>query len=179
MTEATNKTDKQLDTTMLPNPLEPIGKDQGLDLASLTDQNWLFIKHYLETADIKKAFELAGYLGKNVSDPYHIFKRLKPFIEEIGNMAVTSRLKLVADLSKALSLPLNPDKQTVTVSEWLRLRKFAATLTPEVQTAPKMSVLVVNRYASDKAMDPHIVDVDNKPALDINPSNIIDIDPIV
>jgi hypothetical protein len=173
--EATNRPeDKSLDTTKLPNPLETFGKDKDLDLSSLTDQNWLFIKHYLETADIKKAFELAGYLGKNVSDPYHIFKRLKPFIEEIGNMAVTSRLKLVADLSKALSLPLSPDKQTVTVSEWLRLRKFAATLTPDTQQAPKMSVLVVNRYGNGQGN----IGMDNKPALDLSNSNIIDIDPL-
>lgn len=122
------------------------GKETSLSLESLTDANWLFIKHYLETADIKKAYELAGYTGTAQSAPYELFRKLKPFVEEIGNMAVTSRLKLVADLQKALSLPLNPDKEHVSVSEWLRIRKLALSMTPEAQQQAKLSVLVVNRY---------------------------------
>lgn len=122
------------------------GIDKTLSLESLTDANWLFIKHYLETADIKKAYELAEYKGTAQSAPYELFRKLKPFIEEIGNLVVTSRIRLQADLSKALSLPLNPDKQHVSVSEWLRIRKMALAMTPEAQQQAKLSVLVVNRY---------------------------------
>lgn len=127
---------------------EENNKSLGLQLDNLTDQNWLFIKHFLETADIRTAYNLAKYEGTEASAPYQLFKRLKPYIEEIGNLAITSRLKLVADLNKVLSIPL-VDKESLTVSEWLRVRKFAATLTPEVsQDKPKLSVLIINRPTS-------------------------------
>jgi hypothetical protein len=164
------------DTTNLPSEGNKDPKDV-LNLESLTDQNWLFIKHYLETADIKKAYDLAGYDGTAISSPYNIFKRLKPFIEEIGNLAVTSRLKLVADLNKVLSIPL-VDKDNLTVSEWLRVRKFAASLTPETQSQPKLSLLIVNRYSTDKPNGPNIVDIGKTNTLpsDINPNDVIDAD---
>jgi hypothetical protein len=165
-----------MDTTNQPNTgnqVEPAPlKELALD--SLTDQNWLFIKHYLETADIKKSYQLAGYQGTEESAPYQIFKKLKPFVEEIGNLAITSRLKLVADLNKVLSIPL-VTKESLTVSEWLRVRKFAASLTPETQSAQKLSVLVVNRYGDNghKEQDKPI-----NVTRDIEASNIIDIEPI-
>jgi hypothetical protein len=169
--------DYMTDTTNLPDqPNKPDIKD--LSLESLSDLNWLFIKHYLETADIRKAYELAGYTGTEASAPYQVFKRLKPFIEEIGNLTVTSRIKLQADLSKALAIPLIP-KDHLTVSEWIRVRKLAISLTPEAQTSQKLSILVVNRakgtqdtisITTDKGQKP------NSPPQDIDPSNIIDVE---
>jgi hypothetical protein len=165
-----------IDATNLPTDSNS-GVDKSLSLESLTDANWLFIKHYLETADIKKAYELADYKGTAQSAPYELFRRLKPFIEEIGNLAITSRIKLQADLSKALSLPLNPDKTHVSVSEWLRIRKMALAMTPEAQNQAKLSVLVVNRYPDkDKGNVSIVGDSSNNPTLDINTSNIIDAD---
>jgi hypothetical protein len=168
------------DTTNLPNEQKSIESSNDLALSSLTDKNWLFIKHYLETADIEKAYLLAGYEGSAVSTKYDLFKKLKPFIEEIGNLAITSRLKLVADLSKVLSIPLQ-QREALSVSEWLRVRKFAASLTPEVQAAPKMSVLIVNRYKEEgnKGTQAHIKECDNvnNLHLDINPKDVIDIEP--
>lgn len=115
-------------------------------LTELTDQNWLFIKHFLETSDIKKAYDLAGYDGTARSAPYELFRRLKPFIEELVNTNLTAKIKFSEDLQKALSIPL-VDKEHLTVSEWLRLRKFASSLIPEMQeNKAKLSVLVVNRY---------------------------------
>jgi hypothetical protein len=164
------------DTTNLPtNGNNEPGKD--LSLESLTDQNWLFIKHFLETGDIRKAYQLAKYEGDSESAPYQVFKRLKPFIEEIGNMAVTSRLKLVADVNKALSLPLNPDKTSVSVSEWLRIRKFAASLTPEAQSQPKLSVLVVNRYGH-KDNEALRVSEGNNLNKDPRSNDVIEVDPL-
>ena len=148
MSQETNKepTDLVSNTTNLPSQQET-SASAGLDLGKLTNQNWLYIKHFLETADIRKSYFLAGYESKEESAPYQLHRRLKPYLEEVGNLAVTSRLKLVADLSKVLSIPL-VDKESLTVSEWLRVRKFAATLTPEVQSdKPKLSVLIINRAA--------------------------------
>lgn len=154
---------------------QELGKDNlGLNLARLTNQNWLFIKHFLESSDIRTAYSKAGYEGTEPSAPYQVFKRLKPYIEEIGNLAVTSRLKLVADLSKVLSIPL-VEKEALTVSEWLRVRKFAATLTPEVeQGKAKLSVLIINRAAPvvDKGTPPE----DIKPTPTLNPNDVIDAD---
>jgi hypothetical protein len=166
------------DTTNLPDqPNKDAGKE--LSLESLSDLNWLFIKHYLETADIRKAYELAGYTGTESSAPYQIFKKLKPFIEEIGNLTVTSRIKLQADLSKALAIPLIP-KEHVTVSEWIRLRKLAISLTPEVQSSQKLSILVVNRSSKEPITTVNVTtDKGEKPnssTLDIDPSNIIDVE---
>jgi hypothetical protein len=159
MTEATN----------LPEPIKE--NNDGLDLTSLTDSNWLYVKHYLETGDIKKAYDLAGYEGTARSAPYELFRKLKPFIEEIGNMTATSRLKLVADLNHVLSIPLlDKYKLGLTFSEWIRARKLAISITPDTQPAPKMSVLVVNRYM-DKAEEGK----GNTHPIDIDPSNIIDV----
>lgn len=153
------------DATNLPNNglPEPINdsrtdvrEDQSSNnnaLSELTDQNWLFIKHFLETSDIKKAYQLAGYTGTAKSAPYDIFKRLKPFIEELVNTELTSKLKFDQSLQKALSIPL-VDKEHLTVSEWLRLRKFASSLVPEMQeNKQKLSVLVVNRYGDQSKVD--------------------------
>lgn len=158
---------------------ESTEKNLGLDLGKLTNQNWLFIKHFLESADIRTAYQLAGYESKEPSAPYQVFKRLKPYIEEIGNLGVTSRLKLVADLSKVLALPL-VEKQSLTVSEWLRVRKFAATLTPEVnQEKPKLSVLIINRAMPAASAEPLKVDngtppTDNNPTPTLTPNNFTD-----
>lgn len=126
--------------------LQPDDKNANNDLASLTEQNWLFINNFLQNGSIKKSYKLAGYQGKDLSAPYQLFKQLKSRIEDLGNLDVTSRARLQADLARVLDLPLAESKKELTLSEWLRVRKFVASITPEVQSKrPEISVLVINR----------------------------------
>lgn len=143
-------------------------KDNGLNLGDLTDRNWLFIKHYLETNDLEKSYVLAGYEGEKHSAKFDLMRKLKPYIEELLSLGKVSRLSLMADLNKALSIPLI-DKDRLTVSEWLRLRKFAGSLIPELKEDRKVSVLVINRCPDKGNMGK-----DNNPPLNIPPSNIIE-----
>ena len=116
------------------------------DLTTLTEQNWLFINNFLVTGSIKKSYKLAGYSGKDSSAPYQLFKQLKTRIEDLANLDVTSRARLQADLARVLDIPLQESKKELTLSEWLRVRKFVASITPDVsQPKPQISVLVINR----------------------------------
>ena len=166
-----------MDATNLPidgvNPKDDKGSQ--LNLGDLTDQQWLFIKHYIDLGDIREAYKRASYEGIEASAPYQVFKRLKPYIEEVLNHSV-SRLRLMKDLDKALAIPLI-DKERLTVSEWLRLRKFAGSLIPELKDDRKISVLVINRHAGEKG-NPVNSGLDNNPKQHLDPSNIIDVDPI-
>lgn len=120
--------------------------DSNNDLTSLTEQNWLFINNFLQNGSIKKSYKLAGYSGKDASAPYQLFKQLKSRIEDLANLDVTSRARLQADLAKVLDIPLQESKKELTLSEWLRVRKFVASITPEVTNQrPQISLLVINR----------------------------------
>lgn len=124
----------------------PDTQNAPLDFNRLTHQNWLFINAFLSSGNVKKAYQLAKYSGTEASAPYQIFRKLKPYIEQIGDLDVTSRARLQADLKPVLDMPLDPSKQHLTLSEWLRVRKFSASITPEAKTAKaNISVLVINR----------------------------------
>lgn len=122
-------------------------KKSDLDFSRLTHQNWLFINAFLSFGNIKKAYQLAKYTGTEQSAPYQVFKRLKPFIEQIGDLDVTSRARLQADVKSVLDIPLE-ERESLTLKEWLEVRKFTAKLTPEAtQAKPQISVLIINRPA--------------------------------
>lgn len=147
-------------------------------LENLTDRNWLFIKHYFATGKVIDSYKLAGYKSDVRSAPYVLFNQLKARIEEIGNMDITSRARLQADLNRVLDLPLASDKKELSIGEWLKVRKFAASITPELQeTRPQISVLVINRH---KPIDLNIGKSEKviAPTQDIPNENIIDIEPI-
>ena len=154
------------------NPKDAKGSE--LSLGDLTDQQWLFIKHYIDLGDVRDAYKRAGYEGIEASAPYQVFKRLKPYIEELLAHSV-SRLRLMKDLDKALAIPL-VDKEKLTVSEWLRLRKFAGTLIPELKDDRKISVLVINRHTEAKGTMEQ--GKGSNPPLNISPNDVIDIEPI-
>jgi hypothetical protein len=163
-----------MDNQLTPNDNKPIDHSNDLSLDTLTDQNWLFIKHYLSTGDITKSYSLAGYEGTAPSNPYNVFKRLKPYIEELISLGSVSRLRLMNDLDKALAIPL-VNRESLSPSEWLRIRKFASTLIPELKRDQKLSVLIVNRYGEakgtteeGKAINP-ITDSPSKDVIDIEP----------
>jgi hypothetical protein len=119
--------------------------ETGKALEALTEQNWLFINHYLATGDVRKAYENAGYKGKNQSSPYQLFKTLKRRIEELSDLDITSRARLQADLRQVMGLPL-AEKKELTLKEWLAVRKFVADITPEAKAdKPQISFLVINR----------------------------------
>lgn len=158
------------------NDDKSIQSSNELALSSLTDKNWLFIKHFLETSDVEKAYLLAGYEGSAPSTKYDLFKKLKPFIEEIASLGVVSRVRLMADLTKVLALPL-VDRGALTVSEWLRVRKFASSLIPELKQDSKVSLLVVNRYAEGKG-NTDKEGKGNNVTPSIDPNNIIDAEPL-
>lgn len=120
-------------------------ESSALDFARLTSQNWLFINCFISSRDVRKAYKMAKYSGTDESAPYQIFKKLKPYIEQIGDLDVTSRARLQADLKSLLDIPLE-EKKTLTVKEFLEVRKFMAKVTPEaIGTRPQLSVLVINR----------------------------------
>lgn len=158
----------------------PLAK-QETHLENLTERNWLFIKYFLETGKATIAYKRAGYKSEVRSAPYVLFKQLKERIEEIGNLDVTSRARLQSDLNKVLDLPLQESKKELTISEWLRVRKFAASITPDVQvTKPQISVLVINRQAKDSigVVDKGDTSKGNNTPTDINVNDVIDIEPI-
>ena len=149
-------------------------ENNALDYSKLTPQNWLFINGFLSSGNVKKAYELAKYEGRNESAPYQVFKRLKPYIEQLGDLDVTSRARLQADLKQVLDLPLDEQKKSLTLSEWLRVRKFVASITPEATTQkPNISVLVINRPAKREMDTPKTItpqsDFDGKEVIDVTP----------
>lgn len=149
-------------------------------LDSLTDRNWLFIKHFLATGKVVDSYRLAGYKSDVRSAPYVLFKQLKSRIEELGDLDVTSRARLQVDLNKVLDLPLASSTKELSINEWLKVRKFAASITPEIQTAkPQISVLVINRVPKDTvdvSVTSKAQNVNVSPTDSI--SNVIDVDPL-
>lgn len=168
--EETNKLNNQLENQTKENKLE-----------NLTERNWLFIKYFLETGKVVESYKLAGYKSDVRSAPYVLFKQLKSKIEEIGNLDVTSKARLQSDLSKLMDLPLASDKKELTLSEYLRVRKFVASITPEVQeTKPQISVLVINRPSKDQPIDLNTGKRDKTitPPTDSINKDVIDVDQI-
>lgn len=130
--------------------------DRALDFSKLTHQNWLFINGFLNCRDVRKAYQLAKYEGTEQSAPYQVFRRLKPFIEAIGDLDVTSRARLQADVKELLDIPLlETQKLGVTIKEKLEILKLAAKITPEaMQAKPQLSVLVINRPSQSAKEQP-------------------------
>lgn len=130
-------------------------KHEENQLANLTEQNWLFINAFLQCGSVKRAYKIAGYKGDSSGAPYELFRQLKSKIEALGDLDVTSRARLQADLAQVLNLPLADSKKELTLSEWLRVRKFVASITPEAtQAKPQISVLVINRPAAENGKGP-------------------------
>lgn len=131
-------------------------QNRALDFSKLTHQNWLFINGFLTVRDVRKAYALAKYEGTEESAPYQVFKRLKPFIEAIGDLDVTSRARLQADVKELLDIPLlDSQKIGVTIKEKLEILKLAAKITPEaMQAKPQLSVLVINRPPKEEREQP-------------------------
>jgi len=137
-----NENENKKIENLSPSELEKETKD----LVTLTEQNWLFINAFLSCGSITKAYKIAGYKGESRAAPYVLYKQLKSRIEDLGNLDVTSRARLQADLKQVLDLPLAESKKELSLSEWLRVRKFVASITPDVQSAkPNISVIVINR----------------------------------
>ena len=154
-----------------------IEKHEGNSLKELTEQNWLFINAFLSCGNIRQAYEIAGYKGESRSAPYTLFKHLKHTIENLGDLDVTSRARLQADLKKVLDLPLADSKKELTLSEWLRIRKFVASITPEAaQQKPQISVLVINRPNVNGDKGDKDSNGINSP-LDIPTNDVINIEP--
>ena len=127
--------------------IQPISSD--LDFSKLTHQNWLFINAFLGCGSVTKAYKLAKYEGTERTAPYQLFKRLKQHIEALGDLDVTSRARLQADVKSLLDIPLE-EKKSLTLKEFLEVRKFVAKITPEaISSKPNISVLVINRPAKE------------------------------
>jgi len=148
-----------------------------LDFSRLTHQNWLFINAFLATGSVTKSYKLAKYEGTEKSAPYQIFKKLKTYIEQIGDLDVTSRARLQADIKSVLDIPLE-ERKTLNLKEWLAVRKFSASITPEAtKSKQQISVLVINRPSKEAPKgDNGGEKVINQP--DISSENIIDIEPL-
>lgn len=149
------------------------------ELTELTERNWLFIKHYLVTRNVKEAHRLAGYEGRSDAAPYVLFKQLKPKIEELLTLDVTSRARLLSEVSKLLDIPLLPHQEIgVTLKERTKLLELVAKLTPDA-IAPKqnLSVFVIKRFdpRTNEGTGQNRVS-DTKPIPDS--PNVIDVEPI-
>lgn len=164
-----------IDANQSPKSNEIAPAANELDFNKLTHQNWLFINAFLSTGDTLKAYALAKYEGTEKSAPYQVFKRMKPYIEAIGDLDVTSRARLQADIKGLLDIPLlESQKLGVTLKEKLEILKLAAKLTPEAnQQKPHISVLVINRPSNGQGNGEKVTVRDEIP-----PNNIIDVDPL-
>lgn len=161
------------------NSLLPDDNKPTNDLTTLTEQNWLFINNFLQNGNIRKSYKLAGYSGKDLSAPYQLFKQLKSRIEDLGNLDITSRARLQADISRLLDIPLQESKKELTLSEYLRVRKFVASITPEATNQkPQISVLIINR-SNSKQMDVVKVGNGNNSTSNLDSKDVIDITPII
>jgi hypothetical protein len=157
-----------------PAPVTP-EPTKSVTLSDLTEQNWLFIKAYLNTGNVRKSYKLAGYTGKSESAAYVLFNSLKSRIEEIGSVDTLGRTRLMAEVNKLLDLPLDNNKNNVSLTEKLRVIKLAAALTPEVQAAkPNLSVFVINRYGPGAGKPGETI----TPRADIAAKDVIDVDAI-
>lgn len=146
-----------------------------LDFSRLTHQNWLFINAFLNTGDVRKAYKLAKYEGTEQSAPYQVFKRLKQHIEQIGDLDVTSRARLQADVKSLLDIPLE-ERKSLTLKEFLEVRKFVAKITPEaISSKPNISVLVINRPSKQEG---DTAKGDNPITSRLDSATIIDADPL-
>lgn len=169
------ETPQKIEENLSPAP----AANKELELNSLTEQNWLFINAFLKLGNVKKAYEMAGYKGESRAAPYVLFKHLKSVIEDLANLDVTSRARLQADLKQVLDLPLAESKKELTLSEWLRVRKFVAAISPEVQQpAKQISVLVINRSAAKREMDTPNVGNGTNTTTDLNLNDVIDVEPL-
>ena len=153
--------------------LQPGEQDKSLDFDNITEQNWLFIKHYLKLGDVAAAYRAAGYQGESRSAPYTLFYKLKPKIEAIGEIDTVNRARLLSEIGKLVDLPLDPNKQHVSFSERLRALKFMASVTPEVKQQTKVSVLIVNRYQEPKGTQG-----DTDSPIDVTQKDVIDTEPL-
>lgn len=136
---------EQLNDNQTPISNQLPTNSNDLDFSRLTHQNWLFINAFLASGNVQKAYQLAKYDGVDKSAPYQIFKKLKTYIEQIGDLDVTSRARLQADIKSVLDIPLE-ERKTLNLKEWLEVRKFSAKITPEAtQSKQQISVLVINR----------------------------------
>lgn len=152
--------------------IQPVSND--LDFSKLTHQNWLFINAFLATGNVQKSYKLAKYEGTEKSAPYQIFKKLKTYIEQIGDLDVTSRARLQADIKSVLDIPLE-ERKTLSLKEWLAVRKFSASITPEATNSkPQISVLVINRPSKEqgdtaKGDKPITSPLDSATIIDVTP----------
>lgn len=146
-----------------------------LDFAKLTHQNWLFINAFLATGNVQKAYQTAKYEGTEKSAPYQVFKRMKTYIEAIGDLDVTSRARLQADVKELLDIPLlESQKIGVTIKEKLQILKLAASITPDATKAKtNISVLVINRPSKGNGTGEKV-----SASNEIPPENIIDVQPL-
>lgn len=144
-----------------------------LDFSKLTHQNWLFINAFLGCGSITKAYKLAKYEGTERTAPYQLFKRLKQHIEQIGDLDVTSRARLQADVKSLLDIPLE-ERKSLTLKEFLEVRKFVAKITPEATSQkPNISVLIINRPSKEAKGTSNHENVITSPS-DL-PTNVIDV----
>jgi hypothetical protein len=125
---------------------------QGDQFKDLTEQNWLFIKHYLQSGKVKESWERAGYTGKSDSAPYVLFHRLKAQIEAIGELDGFNRARFLSEINKLADLPLVKDKTEVSLNEKLRILKLMGTMlnSGKELAKPKLSVFIVNRPLSSE-----------------------------
>ena len=166
---STDNQDQPTESTQI----QPVSNE--LDFSKLTHQNWLFINAFLNCGSITKAYKLAKYEGTERTAPYQLFKRLKQHIEQIGDLDVTSRARLQADIKGLLDIPLE-ERKSLTLKEFLEVRKFVAKITPEaISSKPNISVLVINR-PSKQDMD--TAKGDKPITSQLDSSDIIDVTPI-
>ena len=156
--------------------IKSIDKKEIDDISFLTDRNWLFIKHFTKGNSIADSYKLAGYSSDVPSAPYMLYARLKKAIERVIQDDGVDKSRLMLETKKLLDIPLNPDKQTVSLTEKLRTIKAMANLLPEVkeQTHVNITNFVINRYPAKGEGDK----VDNGVIIEstlINDTNIKDV----
>lgn len=135
-------------------------KQNDTNLDTLTEQNWLFIKYFLNGHTIAESYRLAKYEGKDDSAPYNLYYHLKKRIALIQEAGSVDRVRLLKEAKQLLDMPLKEDKTSVTFSEKLRTIKVVANLVPEMKEVTPVHItnFTINRYV--KPIDPSkVIDV--------------------
>jgi len=134
----------------------------------LTERNWKFIKHLRLGASVIDAYKLAGYESEGLNAPYQLYHQIKRKMQEIIEADGFNKVRLAQDFEKVLSLPLAQNKQEVTMTEWLKIRRLAHTImsdNEQKQPNASFSIIVIENGTlpqpeGSKADSAKVIDVE-------------------
>jgi len=133
-------------------------------LSTLTKKDWLFINYKLQGFSTLESYKLSGFKGRSPDAPYVLYNALKTRILTIQDTNF-DRSRLIVEMNKALNMPLDPAKTTVTFNEKLKSIRLASNLIPEAKEPKALTItnFTINRFgvAKETVIEAEIVPLTN------------------